>query len=230
MNRKQVLTQTQQQSQNQQTKQAVAQSQIEFAHLYDHPPIPPVPWKFVVEWEDYFWPVKWMLYPLGGDFWLMKKESPWNEYAREKSEIIGIFIDGELVFAEPEWNNQVLQIRKKEDILSLFEEVRRGKFSGVALEENLSEEEKEEAEKLLRWSWVVKQLIEDRERISEYGKITFGRYIERYYSRWLEEFRDFFEKLAEMEGKERIKYLKNVKRELNQRLFATGFFMYIYYP
>ncbi len=210
--------------------QTVTQS-IEFIRLYGNPSVPSVPWKFVVEWEDYFWPIKWMLYPLGeGGLWLVKKESPWNEYAREKSEIVGIFIDGELVFAEPEWNNQVLQIWKREDILSLFEEVRRGKFSGVALEENLSEEEKEEAEKMLRWLWVVKQLIEDRERISEYGKITFGRYIERYYSEWLEEFRDFFEKLAEMEGEERIKYLKNVKRELNQKLFETGFFMYIYYP
>ncbi len=205
---------------------------VEFVRLYDEPSVPSVPWKFVVEWKNYFWPVRWMLYPLAeGNLWLVKKESPWNELAREKSEIVGIFIDGELVFAEPEWNNQVLQKWKREDVLSLFEDVRRGELSGVVLEENLSKEEKEEAEKMLRWLWVIEQLIEDRERISEYGKITFGRYIERrYYSKWLEEFRDFFEKLAELEGKERIKYLESVKRELNKRLFETGFFMYVYYP
>jgi len=83
---------------------------------------------------------------------------------------------------------------------------------------------------ILRRSWVVKQLLEDEERIVKYGRISFGRYVGRYYSKWLEEFRNFFEELANLEGKERIKYLKSVKRDINHRLFETGYFMHIYYP
>jgi len=204
---------------------------VEFIRLYENPSVPSVPWKFVVEWEDYFWPIKWMLCPLGGgDLWLVKKESPWNEYAKEKSEIVGIFINGELVFAEPEWDNETLQLWNRKDVLRLFEKVRRGEYSGVLLAENCSKEEVEEAEKLLRLLYLIRSLLEDEERISEYGEITFSRYIEEYYSEELKEFKDFLEKLAELEGKERIKHLKRVKRDLNKRLFESGFFMHIYYP
>jgi len=210
---------------------AMRELNVEFVRLYENPPVPSVPWKFVVEWEDYFWPVKWSLFPLGeGDLWLVKKESPWNELAKEKVEVVGIVINGELVFAEPEWNNETLQVWDKKSVLSLFEEVRRGKYSGVVIEENCDEEEREKVEKLLRLLYLIRQLLEDEERISGYGEITFRRYAERYYSKELEEFRDFFEELAKLEGKERIKRLKSVKRDLNQRLYETGFFMYVYYP
>jgi hypothetical protein len=203
---------------------------VEFVRLYDDISVSFIPWKFLVEDNDW-WPRKWLLYPIGeGDFWLVKRESPYNEYAKEDFEWIGIKICGELVFKTKEWNNQVLQIWKREDVLAIFEEVRRKKFSGVVLKENLSKEEREEIEKMLRWLWIVRLLLEDRERISAYGPITFGRYIERYYSQWSEEFRNFFEKLAKLEGKERIEYLMALMRNLNQRLFETGYFMHVYYP
>ena len=202
---------------------------VEFVRLYEHPPIP-VPWKFVVEWEDYFWPLRWFLFPLGGDLWLVKKESPWNDLAKEVMEIVGIVINGELVFAEPEWNNEILQIWNKKRVLTLFEGVRKGKYSGVVIEENCDEEERKKVEKLLRLLYLIRHLLEDEERISGYGEITFRSYAEWYYSKELEEFRDFFEELAKLEGKERIKRLKSVKRDLNQRLYETGFFMYVYYP
>jgi hypothetical protein len=202
---------------------------IEFISLYEHTPIP-VPWKFVVEWEDYFWPVRWFLYPIGeGDFWLVKKESPWNKYVREILEIVGIFIDGELEFVEPKWNNEILQVWSRENVLHLFEKVRRGEYSGVMLVENCDEEERKEAERLIILQRLIRRLLNE-EGISEYGKITFWAHVEWYYSKQLEEFRDFFEKLAELKGEERIKYLKNMKRNLNQRLFETGYFMHIYYP
>jgi hypothetical protein len=224
-----------QQSQNQKggvVMKAVAQSQIELVRLYGNPSVPSVPWKFVVEWEDYFWPIRWMLYPLGeeGSLWLVKKESPWNEYAREKSEIVGIFIDGELVFAEPEWNNEVLQVWERERVASLFDGVKRGEYSGVVLEENCSEEEREKVEKMLRWLKVIRLLLEDKERITGYGEITFGRYVERYYSEWLGEFREFFEGIGKLKGEERIRYLKHIKESLKKELDKTGFFMYVYYP
>ncbi len=221
---------------SQQTKtleggEAMRELSVEFIRLYGDPSVPSVPWKFVVEWEDYFWPVKWMLYPLGGgDFWLVKKESPWNEYARGKSEIVGIFIDGELVFAEPEWENETLQVWTTEEVSSLFDGVKRGEYSGVVLEENCSEEEREEAEKLLRWLRVVEMLLEDKERILGYGELTFCKYIDRYYSQWVGEFEEFFKELAQLKGEERVRLLEKVKTDLENRLDETGFFMYIYYP
>jgi hypothetical protein len=209
---------------------AMRDLRVEFIRLHERTSAPSVPWEFVVEWPDYFWPVKWSLFPLGeGDLWLVKKESPWNELAKEKAEVVGIAINGELVFAEYEWNNETLQVWDRESVLSLFEKVRRGEYSGVVIEENCDEEEREEAERLIRLLYLIRQLLEDEERISEYGEITFRRYAERYYSEELEEFRDFFEELAKLEGKERIKYLKSVKRDLNKRLYETGFFMHIYY-
>ncbi len=240
MNRKQVLTQAQLGGETQQTKtfeggktmQAVAQSQIEFVHLYDHPPIPPVPWKFVVEDTDWFWPVGWFLYPIGdGELWLVKKESPRNIHAKERCDaLIGIKVNGELVFAEPEWNNEVLQVWERERVASLFDGVKRGEYSGVVIKENCSEEEREKVEKMLRWLTVIRLLLEDKERITEYGEVTFGRYVERYYSRWLKEFREFFEGIGKLKGEERVRLLEKVKTDLENRLDETGFFMYIYYP
>jgi hypothetical protein len=203
---------------------------VEFVRLYEHPPVP-VPWKFVVEWEDYFWPLRWLLFPFEeGDFWLVKKESPWNELAKEVMETVGIVVKGELKFVEPVWNNEFLEIWDKKSVQSLFEKVRRGEYSGVVIEENCDEEERKKVEKLLRLLYLIRQLLEDEERISEYGEITFRSYAEWYYSKELEEFKDFFEELAKLEGKERIKRLKSVKRDLNQWLYETGFFMYVYYP
>jgi hypothetical protein len=204
---------------------------VEFVRLYENPSVPSVPWKFVVEWEDYFWPVKWSLFPLGeGDLWLVKRESPWNDLAREKVEVIGIIINGELVFAEPEWNNETLQVWNREQVFSLFDGVRRREYSGVVIEENCSKEEREEAEKLLRWLWVVKLLLKDKESISKYGELTFGRYVERYYSKWLEEFGEFFQELAMLKGEDRVKRLENIKEVLEKALDETGWFMYVYYP
>jgi len=202
---------------------------VEFVRLYEHPPIP-VPWKFVVEWEDYFWPLRWFLFPLGGDLWLVKKESPWNDLAKEVMEIVGIVINGELVFAEPEWNNEILQIWNKKRVLTLFEGVRKGKYSGVVIEENCDEEERKKVKKLLRWLWVVKLLLKDKERISKYGELTFGRYVERYYSKWLGEFGEFFQELAMLKGEDRVKHLENIKEVLEKELYETGFFMYVYCP
>ena len=204
---------------------------VEFVRLYENPSVPSVPWKFVVEWEDYFWPVKWSLFPLGeGDLWLVKRESPWNDLAREKVEVIGIIINGELVFAEPEWNNETLQVWNREQVFSLFDGVRRREYSGVVIEENCSKEEREEAEKLLRWLWVVKLLLKDKERISKYGELTFSRYVEWDYSKWLEEFGEFFQELAMLKGEDRVKRLENIKEVLEKTLFETGFFMHVYYP
>jgi hypothetical protein len=212
--------------------QAVAQSQVEIVRLYDDPPIPTIPWKFSVEDNDDYWPVGWLLYSIpthDGDIWIVKRESPKNVYVKESSELVGVRINGELVLKTVEWNNEIVQIWRKDEVLSLFEAVVRGKYSGVAICENWSLEEREKAEKWHKLMYVIKALLEDEDRISRYGEYTFLRYAECYYSKWLVEFKDLFEKIAKME-EGRITFLKNLKRSLWNEGFRNGYFMYVYYP
>jgi hypothetical protein len=210
-------------------KNAVAQSQVEFIRLYDDPPIPTIPWKFSVEDNDDYWPVGWLLYPIhDGDIWIVKRESPKNVYARESSELVGVRINGKLVLKTVEWNNQILQVWSRKTVLALFEDVVRGKYSGVALDEHWTTEEKEKAEKWHKLMYITKALLEDEDRISRYGELTFLRYAECYYSKFLTEFKDLFEKIAKME--ERITFLKDLKRSLWNEGFRNGYFMYVYYP
>ena len=203
---------------------------VEFVRLYDDPPIPTVPWKFSVEDNDDYWPVGWLLYPIhDGDIWIVKKESPRNVYARESSELVGVRINGKLVLKTVEWSNQILQVWRKDEVLSLFKTVARGKYSGVALDEHWTTEEKEKAEKWHKLTHIIKALLQDEDRISRYGEFTFLRYAECYYSKLLTEFKDLFEKIAKME-EGRITFLKNLKRSLWNEGFRNGYFMYIYYP
>jgi hypothetical protein len=211
--------------------EAMRELNVELVPLYERASAPSVPWKFVVEWKDYFWPLKWSLFPFPlGDLWLVKKESPWNDLAKEQARLVGIFINGELVFAEPEWNNEILQLWDRKSVLSLFEEVRRGKYSGVVIAENCDKEEREEAEKILRLLRVIRMLLEDRERISGYGENTFSKYIERYYGKWIGEFGGFFERLAKLKGEERVGHLEDIKETLERKLWESGWFMHVYYP
>jgi len=203
---------------------------VEFVRLYDDPPIPTVPWKFSVEDNDDYWPVGWLLYPIhDGDIWIVKKESPRNMYARESSELVGVRINGKLVLKTVEWSNQILQVWRKDEVLSLFKTVARGKYSGVALDEHWTTEEKEKAEKWHKLTHIIKALLQDEDRISRYGEFTFLRYAECYYSKLLTEFKDLFEKIAKME-EGRITFLKNLKRSLWNEGFRNGYFMYVYYP
>jgi hypothetical protein len=212
-------------------KNVVAQSQVEFVRLYEEFAAPVVPWKFVVEWDDYFWPIRWSLCPLAdGNLWLVKKESPWNDLVKEEAELWAVVVNGEVAFVEPVWNNEILQTWSPEEVYALFDQVRRGEYSGVVIEENCSEEERKEIEKTLRLLKVIRMMLEDRERIQDYGKLTFGRYVERYYSAWLGEFREFFEELAKLKGEERVRRLEEIKEGLEKWLSQTGYFMYVYYP
>jgi hypothetical protein len=200
---------------------------IEFIHLYDSD-LPSVPWKFLIEDRDWFWPVGWVLHPTGdGELWLVKRESPRNIHAKESYDLVGIKVNGELVFVEPEWNNEVLQVWSREEVLSLFEDVVRGEYSGVAIWENWSPEEREKVEKWNKLMQVVKTLLEDGDL--RYGEFTFLKYAERYYSEWLAEFQDLFRKIAKME-EGRITFLKGLKRSLWKEGFRNGYFMYICYP
>ncbi len=209
----------------------VSQQAVEFIRLHDSSGLPSVPWKYLVEDTDWFWPVGWFLYPIGdGELWLVKRESPRNIYAQENCELIGIKVNGELTFEETEWNNEVMQIWSKDQVLSLFEDVVRGKYSGVAIWENWSPEERGEAEKWHKLMYVIKALLEDEDRISRYGEFTFLRYAERYYSKFLAELGDFFGKLSKMKKEERITFLKELKKSLWNEGFRNGYFMYIFYP
>jgi hypothetical protein len=200
---------------------------VEFVRLYSSTGLPSVPWKFLITDKDDFWPIGWLLYPVDGTLWLVKKESPKNIYAKESMELVGVKVNGELVFEEPEWNNEVIQIWSKGQIISLFEDVVRRKYSGVALDENWTNEEKEKAESWHKLRWVVKKLRED-ERALKYGGESFIRYVERYYR--LAEFRELFEKLAKMKEEERVRFLDALKESLEQEGFMNGFFMYVWYP
>jgi hypothetical protein len=211
-----------------QAQQTQGGASIKFVRLYDSTGLPSVPWKFSVSDNDWFWPVGWLLYPVGdGELWIVKRESPKNDLAKEDMEWIGIEIGGDLVFAEPEWNNQVLQVWSREEVFALFEKAIKGKYSGVAMEENWTTEEQERAEKWHRLMWVIKSLLEDEDALN-YGEHTFLKYIERYYSEWIPEFKDLFEKLAVAE--DRTRFLKSLKRDLQRTGFREGYFMYICYP
>jgi len=209
-----------------QQAQTVGSVAVEFVRLYDSLGLPSVPWKFSITDNDWFWPVGHLLSPVGnGELWVVKKESPLNEYAREKADLVGIKINGELVFAEPEWNNQVLQVWSRGEVFALFEDALKGKYSGVAIEENWTNEEREKAEKWHRLMCLIRELLEDE---LSYGEYTFYRHVERYYSKWIPEFKDFFEKLARTE--DRARFLKTLKQDLQKEGFIKGYFMYIYYP
>jgi hypothetical protein len=208
-----------------------AQQAIEVVRLYDYdaPQVPELPWKFSVEDNDWFWPVKWLLYPLTDEAWVVKRVSPNNELAAEAYEWVGIEVDGKLVFKTREWSNEIVQVWDRKSVLAFFEDVRSRKLSGVALEENFTQEEKEESEKTLRLLKVIRMMLEDAERIIRYGEAMFSRYIE-YYSKWEKEFGEFFKELAKMGGEERIRYLGSMKEILERKLYETGYFMYVYYP
>jgi hypothetical protein len=203
---------------------------VELVRLYDDVLVPFVPWKFLIEDNDWFWPRKWFLYPITDRIWVVKRQSPSNEYAKEDYEWIGIKIGGELVFKTKEWNNELVEIWSREAVLSIFTRVIKREYSGVVIEENCSEKEREEMEKMLRWKHVVNLLLEDRERILKYGEITFGKYIERYYGEWLGEFGEFFKELAKLKGEDRVRHLEDIKETLERRLYENGRFMHVYYP
>jgi hypothetical protein len=200
---------------------------LELVRLYEGS-VKPVPWKFVVYDSDSYWPVKWFLWPAGEGLWVVKKRSPDNVWAEERFDLVGIRINGETRFVETEWNNEVLYVRREKEILRIFEDVVRGKYSGVAIEENWEPTAREAAEKWHRMRWVVKLLWDDRERWRNYGELTFSRYIESEFGEWLTEFRGLFEKLAKSEDRER--FLKSLSLALKQEGFQRGFFMYVYYP
>jgi hypothetical protein len=206
----------------------LTQVSIEFVRLHGDSNLPAVPWKVLVEWRDWFWPVGWFIYPISRELWIVKKESPLNELAKEKVEVTGVKVNGEMVFAEPEWNNQVLEIWSREEVFALFEAaLKEEKYSGVAIKENWTFEERENAEEWHRLMRVIRGLLQD-EDVLRYGKATFLRHVERYYSKWLTEFRGFFETLAEVEDR---KGVLEAFRGLQQRYgFENGYFMYVYYP
>jgi len=205
---------------------------VMLVRLYDEKPqVPSVPWKFTIQNLDWYWPIRWWLCPLDDarNVWLVKRVSPDNPYALERLDYIGVEIGGNLVYVEPEWNNEVIQIWNKESVLSLFKDVRDRRLSGVAVEENWTQEEKEKAEKWHKLVWVIRMLLKD-EDVLESGERAFRAYIERYYQKWLKEFGDLFEKLATLKPQERKGLLEDLKVNLEKEGFEEGYDMYVYYP
>jgi hypothetical protein len=220
---------------NQQTQATpagrVSQQAIEVIRLYDYdaPHVPELPWKFSIEDKDWYWPVKWLLYPLTDEVWVVKKISPNNDLAAESYEWVGIMLDGKLVFKTTEWNNEVVDIWSKRSVLALFSLKKEGRYSGVALEENWDWQEREEAKRWHRLLWVIRALLND-DRALRYGSITFRAHVNRYYQKWLNEFGSLFDRLASLDPQERKELLESLKKSLEEVGFLKGYFMYVYYP
>jgi hypothetical protein len=192
---------------------------------------PTIPWKFAVGDCDSYWPVKWLLYPVkDGELWVVKRRDPDNICVEEQADLVGIRVDGELIFVEPEWNNEVVSVWKREEVYHLFKKVWEGEYCGVALEKNWEPKEQEEAEKWHRLRWVVRMLLKDRDEWNNCDELAFRRYVEDYYSKWLMEFKDLFDTLAKMRGSDRERFLENLWHNLEDKGFKEGFFMYVYWP